>query len=55
MTIVQSFREYIEENRDEITALQVLYERPYRQRLCYAHIGGELVGLLEELNGALVG
>ena len=37
-TIVQSFREYIEENRDEITALQVLYERPYRQRLSYADI-----------------
>ena len=30
---VQSFRQFIEENRDEITALQVLYERPYRQRL----------------------
>ena len=38
MAIVQSFREYIEENRDEITALQVLYERPYRQRLSYADI-----------------
>ena len=37
-TIVQSFREYIEENRDEITALQVLYERPYSQRLSYADI-----------------
>ena len=36
--IVQSFREYIEENRDEITALEVLYERPYRQRLSYADI-----------------
>ncbi len=36
--IVQSFREYIEENRDEITALQALYERPYRQRLGYADI-----------------
>ena len=32
-TIVQSFQQFIEENRDEITALQVLYERPYRQRL----------------------
>ena len=32
-TIVQSFQEYIEENRDEITALQALYQRPYRQRL----------------------
>ena len=30
---VQSFRQFIEENREEITALQVLYERPYRQRL----------------------
>ena len=37
-TIVQSFREFIEENRDEVTALQVLYERPYRQRLSYADI-----------------
>ena len=36
--IVRSFREFIEENRDEITALQVLYERPYRQRLSYADI-----------------
>ena len=35
---VGSFRQYIEENRDEITALQVLYERPYRQRLSYADI-----------------
>ena len=38
MAIVQSFQEYIEENRDEITALQVLYERPYRQRLSYSDI-----------------
>ncbi len=37
-TIVQSFQQYIEENRDEITALQALYERPYRQRLSYADI-----------------
>ena len=36
--IVGSFRQYIEENRDEITALQTLYERPYRQRLSYADI-----------------
>ena len=34
----QSFREFIEQNRDEIAALQVLYERPYRQRLRYADI-----------------
>ena len=36
--IVRSFREYIAEHRDEITALQALYERPYRQRLTYADI-----------------
>ena len=36
--IVQSFQEYIEEHKDEITALQALYERPYRQRLSYAEI-----------------
>ena len=35
---VTSFREFIEENRDEIIALQVLYERPYSQRLRYADI-----------------
>ena len=36
--MVQSFRQFIEENRDEITALQVLYQRPYSQRLRYADI-----------------
>ncbi len=35
---VQSFQDYIEEHRDEITALQVLYQQPYRQRLTYADI-----------------
>ena len=33
--LTRSFREYIEDHRDEITALQVLYQRPYRQRLSY--------------------
>ena len=37
-TLVQSFQEFIQEHRDEINALQVLYERPYRQRLSYADI-----------------
>ena len=36
--LTRSFREYIEEHRDEITALQVLYQRPYRQPLGYADI-----------------
>lgn len=30
---VTSFQSYIEEHKDEITALQVLYSRPYAQRL----------------------
>ena len=36
--LVQSFQEFIHDNRDEITALQVLYERPYRQRLRFSDI-----------------
>ena len=36
--ITRSFREYIEDHHDEITALQVLYRRPYSQRLSYADI-----------------
>jgi type I restriction enzyme R subunit len=36
--LATSFRQYIEDNKDEITALQVLYSRPYRQRLTYAQI-----------------
>ena len=37
-SLVQSFQQFILDNRDEITALQALYERPYRQRLRYADI-----------------
>ncbi len=31
--LATSFREYIEKNKAEITALQILYSRPYKQRL----------------------
>jgi type I restriction enzyme R subunit len=31
--IVDSFKDFIKENRDEITALQILYNRPYKARL----------------------
>ncbi len=31
--MVRSFKEYIEQHRNEIAALQILYSRPYRQRL----------------------
>jgi type I restriction enzyme R subunit len=32
-TILNSFRDYIEHHQAEITALQILYSRPYKQRL----------------------
>ncbi|MDD3179245.1 MAG: type I restriction-modification enzyme R subunit C-terminal domain-containing protein [Opitutaceae bacterium] len=32
-SLVQSFRDYIEKHQAEITALQILYSRPYAQRL----------------------
>jgi type I restriction enzyme R subunit len=35
---VASFREFIEEHKDEITALQILYSRPYRRRLSFGEI-----------------
>jgi type I restriction enzyme R subunit len=33
--VVQSFEKYIEDHKDEITALQVLYSKPYKQRLTF--------------------
>jgi len=37
-TLVASFESYVAEHKDEITALQVLYSRPYAQRLRYRDI-----------------
>jgi type I restriction enzyme R subunit len=37
-TLVQSFEQFIAENRDEIDALQFLYNQPARQRLHYKDI-----------------
>jgi type I restriction enzyme R subunit len=36
--IVRSFRQFIEKHKDEITALQILYSRPYKQRLTFKDI-----------------
>ncbi|MHB1391132.1 MAG: type I restriction endonuclease subunit R [Thermoleophilia bacterium] len=36
--VVESFEKFIEENRDEITALQVLYSKPYRARLKFEDV-----------------
>jgi len=38
--LVESFEKFIEEHKDEITALQILYSRPYHQRLKYDEIKG---------------
>jgi len=37
-SIVQSFEQFIRENKGEITALQILYSRPYRRRLTLKQI-----------------
>ncbi|MDR4481025.1 MAG: type I restriction-modification enzyme R subunit C-terminal domain-containing protein [Nitrospira sp.] len=37
-TIVQSFEKFITKHKDEITALQVLYSKPYKQRLKFEDI-----------------
>jgi type I restriction enzyme, R subunit len=37
-SLVESFEKFIAENRDEITALQVLYSKPYKQRLTFKQI-----------------
>jgi len=37
-SIVESFETFIRENKDEITALQVLYSLPYKQRLTFKQI-----------------
>jgi type I restriction enzyme, R subunit len=36
--LVKSFEQFIRENKDEITALQILYARPYRQRLTFKEV-----------------
>jgi type I restriction enzyme R subunit len=36
--MVGSFKQYIEEHKDDIRALQVLYSRPHRERLSFAEI-----------------
>jgi type I restriction enzyme, R subunit len=44
--LVTSFSEYIEANKDEIRALQVLYSRPYKERLTFAEVK-ELANVIE--------
>src|SRR3989442_14243525 len=35
---VRSFRQFIEEHKDEITALQILYSHPYKRRLTFKDV-----------------
>ena len=35
---IESFKEFLDEHQDEITALQVLYSKPYAQRLTYREV-----------------
>jgi len=43
-SIVQTFRKFIEDNKDELTALQILYSRPYSQR----HLTFEVIKQLSD-------
>ena len=36
--IIHSFEQFIQDHKDEITALQVLYSKPYKARLTFEHI-----------------
>lgn len=36
--IVHSFEQFIQDHKDEITAIQVLYSKPYKARLTFNHI-----------------
>ena len=50
--VVESFEQFIEENKDEITALQVLYSKPYKQRLKFEDVkdlAEKLVAQVEQL------
>jgi type I restriction enzyme R subunit len=44
---IESWEEFVAEHRDSITALQVLYSRPYRERLTFAHVK-ELAAAIEK-------
>jgi type I restriction enzyme, R subunit len=45
--IVQSFEKFIQDNKNEITALQILYSKPYKQRLTFEAVK-ELADAIEK-------
>jgi type I restriction enzyme R subunit len=44
--MVSSFKQYIQEHKDDIRALQILYSRPHHERLTFAEIK-QLAGAIE--------
>lgn len=51
-SVVESFEQFIDDNKDEITALQVLYSNPYKQRLRFEDVrelAEKLVAQVEQL------
>jgi type I restriction enzyme R subunit len=50
--VIESFEQFIDDNKDEITALQVLYSKPYKQRLRFEDVrelAEKLVAQVEQL------
>ncbi len=45
--LVTSFEQFIKDHKDEITALQILYSKPYKSRLRFEQIK-ELAGIIEK-------
>jgi type I restriction enzyme R subunit len=45
--LVNSFEQFIKDNKDEITALQILYSKPYKSRLRFEQIK-ELANIIEK-------
>lgn len=45
--LVSSFEQFIKDNKDEISALQILYSKPYRSRLRFEQIR-EIANIIEK-------
>ena len=47
--VIESFEQFIADNKDEITALQVLYSKPYKQRLRFEDVRELAQKLVEQV------
>src|SRR5204863_6610784 len=50
--LVKSFEQFIEKHKDEIEALQILYSRPYAERLTYKQVR-ELAEIIQKPNDGM--